>query len=106
MTVKHKIQHHKPLSFHTTHLDLEFNLDLENTTVTAKQHVERTEQAVPNEPWIMLAKNTNLQSIKLNGQELSPSDYKLENDKLIILNPPAEKSFTLETINHINPSKN
>jgi aminopeptidase N len=101
----------------TVHLD--FALSPEATRVTARLEISRqsgrsigqASEAEPsgrtnaNSPSLVLAgENQKLLSVSLDGRQLSPGDYLLDDKGLTLPDPPAV--MTLEISSEINPSAN
>lgn len=88
-------------SFNVESLDLIFELHETATRVSAKMVItSKTEQT----PLILNGENLMLQSLKLNGTELTKSQYVIQENSLTVNNVP--KHFILESTVEINPSAN
>lgn len=82
--------------------DLTFELDEVNTTVTAKLKVLRNGEHT--KPLVLNGEQLKLINLKLNGVNLSNTDYQVDTEQLVIENVPAE--FDLEVVTQINPQAN
>lgn len=82
-------------------IELTFDLGPDSTTVKALMQVK---QQTAGADLVLDGQQLNLNYIALNGVELTPDDYQLSADQLIIAKVPAE--FTLEIITEINPAAN
>lgn len=87
--------------FDVESLELIFDLHETATQVTAKAVIRKRIAAAP---LILNGENLSLQSIKLDGKELSQSQYTIANSALTISDVP--DAFTLETVVKINPTAN
>jgi aminopeptidase N len=83
----------------TAHLD--FALSPEATRVTARLEISRQSGT---DPLILAGENQKLLSVSLDGRQLSPGDYLLDDKGLTLPDPPA--TLTLEISSEINPSAN
>lgn len=88
---------YKAPSFQVKSIDLHFDLHETKTIVHATQLIEKTEEA----PLILNGENLKLISIKIDDQDLSTTDYLLEEETLTVKSAP--KQFTLKTVVEINP---
>lgn len=80
--------------------DLDFTLNPEKTIV--KSHLKM--QKIDNAPLFLNGKRLKLNSIALNGRQLSPSEYFLNDEGLTLNNLP--ESFDLDIETEINPKAN
>lgn len=87
-------------SFEVKSIALHFSLHETKTVVRATQIIEKKQ----DHPLILNGENLKLVSIKLDGQELAPSEFSVESETLSIKSTP--QSFTLETVVEINPLEN
>lgn len=95
------LRDYKAPSYQIQNIELHFNLHESKTLVTAKQVIEKTEDA----PLVLNGENITLLAIKIDGHNLSSgSDYTANAETLTINNTP--KKFTLETLVEINPEAN
>ncbi len=96
------LKDYRPPDFLITHSDLDIRLGFDRTTVHAHHTVVRNNPGAEN-----LALNCELMEIEcviLNRQKLDSGSYLQNETSLTIFDVP--DSFTLEVVNHINPSKN
>lgn len=105
MNEKQKVKYLKDYAepnYQVEQIQMEFDLDPSDTKVKV------ITTFMPKEGFSSLkldADELELISVKLNDLELTEKDYKLDEDSLVILNPPKEK-FKLEIENIIHPNKN
>ncbi|SJM91176.1 aminopeptidase N [Crenothrix polyspora] len=87
---------------------LGFNLDEENTTVTARMTLIRNPASLAvGTALVLLGENLRLHRVVLNdANELGEQDYQQTDDALIIHNVPQQHSFVLTIENSINPKAN
>ena len=94
---------YRPPAYLVPSVDLEFQLHPKDTLVRSNLTVTRN-PAADEEIFLLNGKNLILESIALDGNELSKSDYSLTKLGLILHEPPDE--FELKIVNRINPSRN
>ena len=82
-------------------IDLTFDLDAAKTVVTAESKVSR-QAATSDVPLRLDGEDLTLVSLQVNGQPWS--DYKEENNQLVISGLP--EHFTLTIVNEISPAAN
>lgn len=95
------LKDYKRPDFTISTIHLTFHLDDTETKVLSKMEVTRLEA---NVPLVLDALELKLLAIKVNGEALSETDYKVTDTDLTIQNLPDH--FTLEIENTINPSAN
>ncbi len=99
------LKDYNPPSHLVSSIDLTFDLDDERTRVTSvmslKQNPAAGDRALP---LVLNGEELELLSVKLDGKELSPSDYTLGEQSLILSKLPQD--FTLEIETCINPKAN
>lgn len=93
-----RLSEYKVLDYLIKHVDLE--IDLTKKPVQSKSSLTLVPN--PNSQFHatdleLNGENMTLASISLNGKELSPDEYEVTKDSLIIKNVPQDKPFTLET---------
>ena len=94
---------YQPPAYLISKIELEFQLDPKNTRVSSKLTVKRN-PAGDDENFFLNGKKLKLESIELDGRELTQDDYSLTKSGLILPDPPDE--FELRIVNRINPSQN
>jgi aminopeptidase N len=92
---------YQPPNFLIPEIELTFDLGPDSTKVTALMQVK---QQTAGTKLVLDGQQLNLNYIALNGVELTPDDYQLSADQLIIAKVPAE--FALQIITEINPAAN
>ncbi len=83
----------------TVHLD--FTLSPEATRVTSRLEIARQ---TGSGPLVLAGESQKLLSIALDGRQLSPGEYLVDDKNLTVPNPPAK--LTLEIASEINPAAN
>ena len=84
-------------------VDLSFDLDPAKTIVASKLAIERNPAAAPGQPLKLHGDGLTLLRCLADGQSVS---FRHEDGLLVIDNPPAGPSFTLEIRNTCAPEKN
>lgn len=86
-------------------VDLHFELDEAVTTVTSKLTVMRNPAAeAGNRPLVLQGEDMHLESVKLNGQALAETQYKVDSEHLTLNDVPVD--FELEIVTTIKPQEN
>ncbi len=99
------LKDYRPPSHMVKTIDLVFDLEDENTLVSSTMTVVQNPGAGDQpQPLILNGQQLELVSIKLDGKQLSPEDYQLGEDALIIDKVP--KEFKLEIQTRTNPAGN
>lgn len=99
------LKDYKSPSFSILEVELTFHLDPEATNVYSKMLIERRETSYdPPTDLVLDGEDLELQSIKLNGETLSKTQYNLSTEHLVIFNVP--ERFTLEIVTIIAPAQN
>ena len=83
-------------------VDLSFDLDPAKTIVASRMTIERNPDAAP-QPLRLQGEDLNLMRVLADGESVS---FRHEDGALVIDNPPAAASFTLEIRNTCAPEKN
>jgi len=91
---------YQPPVFRVLSVDLRFELQPENTLVTARLEMERRGEG----PLKLDGENLELVSMHLNGKALTGADYTADSDGLTIVDAP--ERLTLKTVTRINPRTN
>ncbi|MDF7666477.1 aminopeptidase N [Orbaceae bacterium ESL0727] len=102
-TAKYRLDYTAP-AFIITDLDLDFELDPELTTVTARSHVQQNPTQKNSATQDLILDGEDLKLISLAIDEQPWHDYQLTDTGLIIHNVPSE--FTLTIVNEIRPIDN
>ena len=87
--------------------DLHFDLSADDTVVTARLNIYRNSayQGTDKRPPLILnGEELSLISIAIDGTNLSPEQYSITQNTLVIHQP--KDSFVLEISNRINPTAN
>ena len=87
--------------FEISGLELEFNLEPEQTVVTARSEMKKITAA---SDLVLYGDELTLLNIKVNDKELAATDYKIDENNLTLLNVPEQ--FSLEIQTQINPQAN
>lgn len=93
-----------PPTFSVENLELEFDLDQTNTKVTSRFQLTRLPNSGANDPIVLDGEGLKLESITLNGKNLTSKDYDLTTHQLVI--PTSEKKIQLAINVHVNPKEN
>jgi len=95
------LKDYKAPAFTVDSVNLDFNLNEDFCRVVAKSHMHK----VSAEAALHLnGEDLKLISVKIDGKPLSPSDYQVTAEELIIANTPAQ--FTLEIETELQPQNN
>ncbi len=97
-----RLADYTPPAYRTVEVALSFVLDPDTTTVTCTQVFERTGDE--GAPLVLDGENLELVAIRLDGDALPDSAYRLEPTCLTLVAPP--ESFELEIENRIHPKAN
>jgi len=86
-------------------VDLAFDLHEEATRVEARLGIRRRADASdPSGPLVLVGEGLKLEEIEIDGRPLAESEYRVEDDRLVIDAPPA--AFELRTQVTIHPESN
>jgi len=97
-----KLSDYRAPDFRIPGIELTFDLHPTQTRVKARLTVER--QGAADAPLVLNGERLKLVSVALDGQTLSPADYRLTDETLTI--PDVPDVFVLETEVEIDPSDN
>ncbi len=98
------LRDYTPLDWAVKHVDLEFTLDAQTTTVHAKLHMQLNGD--PTGDILLFGEDLTTIFIKIDGELQDLTSLKQEGT-LLYLTPPSDKySFIIETCVHIHPNKN
>jgi aminopeptidase N len=96
---------YRPPDYRIDHADLRFDLAEDATRVTARLAVRRNEALEGDVPPLVLdGEALELHAIAIDGRALSPAEYQVHDDRLVVERPPAR--FELETEVGIHPEQN
>src|SRR5687768_1426 len=99
------LKDYRPPAFLTPEVELDFILDPEATVVVARQQFRRNPDAAgPANELALFGENLDLLALAMDGEPLPAERYRLESDRLVLLDPPP--AFTLEIKTRINPKAN
>ncbi|MBU1286255.1 MAG: aminopeptidase N, partial [Alphaproteobacteria bacterium] len=98
-----KLVDYAPYPFDIEHVDLSFVLEPDATRVTSILKITR-KHGFGDMPLALDGEALKLVSVEIDGRALTPSDYDLTEDGLILPNVP--DTFSLRTVVEIAPSKN
>ncbi len=86
-------------------VDLAFDLNEQETRVEARLAVRRrADPSDPDAPLVLAGEELTLLEIEIDGRPLGESEYRLEEEQLVIPSPPAR--FELRTVVAIHPESN
>lgn len=81
-------------------IDLNIQVYEDHTLVSSKLVMQRRTEG----PLVLLGRDLELQSIRLNGQQLTEKDYQLDSEQLVIAQAPDQA--VIETVVKIHPETN
>ncbi|HRY22727.1 MAG TPA: aminopeptidase N [Geminicoccaceae bacterium] len=97
-----RLADYAPPAFSTVRVELDFDLEPDRTTVTARQSFAR--RAGASAPLVLDGEGLELVRIAMDGAALAPEAYRLDATCLTLPDPP--ERFTLEITNRIAPAAN
>ena len=97
-----RLADYAPPAFLTERVELDFDLEPERTTVTARQSFVR--RAAAPAPLALDGEDLELVRIAIDGVELASEAYRLDATGLTLPDPP--ERFTLEITHRIAPAAN
>jgi aminopeptidase N len=95
---------YRPPPYTIEQVELTFELGEQLTRITAVSQVLRTDKGASDAPLVLDGQALTLESLALDGVELTASQYTLSDESLLIPNVPAR--FTLRVVSTLNPSEN
>lgn len=99
------LRDYTPPAYRVDSAEFEFELDDENTLVKSRLQMQCNPACPqPNPPLELFGKELELLSIRIDGCELMPDEYRIEDESMFIDTVPA--NFVLEVENRINPAAN
>lgn len=98
------LKDYKPSNYLIDETHLIFELDESKTRVTANLYIVANRENRENNTLVLDGVELKLLSIKLNNKQLSPAEFAVNENQLIINNVP--EKFVLQTVVEINPSAN
>ncbi|KYW85845.1 aminopeptidase N, partial [Francisella hispaniensis] len=98
------LKDYKPSNYLIDETHLTFELDESKTRVTANLYIVANPENRENNTLVLDGVELKLLSVKLNDKELSPAEFVVNENQLIIENVP--EKFILQTVVEINPSAN
>jgi aminopeptidase N len=104
---QHKVirrEEYTPYPWMLDSVDFRFDLDHEDTVVTTEMAISCRAKDRKSECIVLDGVDLELLSVELNGRQLSDSEYEVGDEKLSILNVPAD--FRLKTKVRIHPASN
>lgn len=96
------LKDYQPHPFRIKHSSLEFDLALEQTRILARHQVERQSRVATE--LILDCELMEIDSVRIDGQQLSVERWSQGEDKMTIFDVP--DAFELEIVNRINPTEN
>lgn len=94
-----------PPDFLIDRIDLQIELEEENTRVVSHLYVRRNPEAHTIFPLVLDGEGVSLEGFRLNGRMLENTEYRLCEENLTLLDPP-EGHFQLEIVTRICPKAN
>lgn len=98
------LKDYQPLNYRVETVELEFNLELEKTTVRNTMRIIATENCKAGRALKLNGVGLKLLNIELDGKKLDENFYELTDEELLITDVPMQ--FTLTIVNEINPTAN
>jgi aminopeptidase N len=98
------LEDYRPPTYLVEHIDLHFDLDEDQTAVTARIALRAHERAAAGAPLVLNGEGLETLLVRLDGTELTGDRYRIEDDQLIIDEVPG--AFQLETRVLIHPERN
>ncbi|MEA3253091.1 MAG: aminopeptidase N [Pseudomonadota bacterium] len=98
------LEDYQPPAFRVSHTELKFDLAPSATRVSAILHMERHPDSAPGRPLELDGERLSLKRIAIDGQELQAGEYRVDEARLIIAEPP--ERLRLETEVDIDPASN
>lgn len=99
--VVHYLKDYRAPDFTVTQIDLTFDIEDSYTTVRSHLQVEPQTLGVP----CVLDGSAELLGVSVNDELLTEMAYRLQDDKLTLINPP-QKAFVLDITTRIYPAQN
>ncbi|NYT57318.1 aminopeptidase N [Alcaligenaceae bacterium] len=93
---------YQPYPYRLTQVHLDFELDPAQTRVRSQLHFEQAGTSL--QPLVLNGQELQLEAILLNDRPLTPDQYRLQNDTLIIL--PDTPQFVLDITSLCQPEQN
>ena len=82
------LEDYQPPAFRVSHTELKFDLAPSATRVSAILHMERHPDSAPGRPLELDGERLSLKRIAIDGQELQAGEYRVDEARLIIAEPP------------------
>ncbi|MCS5711855.1 aminopeptidase N [Candidatus Berkiella aquae] len=98
------LKDYKAPDFIIESIDLQFELDEDKTLVHSLLKMSRHTNQGKAQPLILSGESLKLISLQLDGKQLTPTQYKVSDTELEILDVPLQ--FVLEIVTEIHPEKN
>ncbi|GAB2908703.1 aminopeptidase N [Paralcaligenes sp. KSB-10] len=83
-------------------VELHFDLDAEQTRVSARLHLERATES--NLPLVLNGENIQMESVAIDGQALRPDQYRLDEKSLTLF--PTTAVFVVDVVSLCKPAEN
>lgn len=99
-----RLADYRPPPFSVERVDLKFELDAERTIVSSRLRVRRAPTTDTSEPLVLDGRELELLGIRANGETLGDSQFRVDNDRLIIC--LQDDTLDLEIRTAIYPLKN
>ena len=96
--------HYAPWPFLLDQVELRFDLAAEHTVVHSRLHLRRRAEAPPTTPLTLRGRDLHMSSLRLDGRELTPQQFTVADDNLVLAQVPA--AFMLEVVTELNPGAN
>ncbi|MFO1421902.1 MAG: aminopeptidase N [Candidatus Competibacteraceae bacterium] len=98
------LRDYTPPAYRIPAIDLRFELDEDRATVCSRLRIVRAEATPAGTPLALDGQHLELVALELDGAPLAADRYRLDPDRLTLLDPP--ESFELTAITRIQPRDN
>ncbi|MCB1767853.1 MAG: aminopeptidase N, partial [Candidatus Competibacteraceae bacterium] len=98
------LKDYAPPAYRLPTIDLRFELGEDFTTVRSHLRVERIDATSAGTPLVLDGQQLELVALELDGVPLAADRYRVEEERLTLLAPPA--SFELTVVTRIRPQDN
>ncbi len=100
----HKLSDYQPPAFLVPEIELLFQLYDDGARVTSTLQVRRNPEALSSQRLELNGQDVRLEHVRLNGRELQPSEYQVDDEYLVIDGVP--EAFELNVSTWIKPQEN
>lgn len=101
-----RIEDYRPASYLAPHTQLTFELDAQETIVTASVTFERQAETLTGTPLVLDGDGLELLDLAIDGVALEADEFEASPERLEIKRPPAARQFELTIRTRLDPSAN